>query len=130
MTTFTDTETMYKVLGNAFQTWASHPDVASRLQEADISLRFNLNNPQGCLYLSRDGKVLFGALDMKAKVEMTLDVDTIHQCLLRTFLIASALATEKIKVRGSMAAVLKILSMLEPMYEIYPEIARSYGIST
>ena len=91
MTAFANTETMYQVLGKAFKTWASHPDVASRLQEADISLRFNLNNPYGCLYLSRNGKVIFGTPDIKAKVEMTLDGDTIHQCLLRTALISSAL---------------------------------------
>ena len=65
---------------------------------------------------------------MKATVEMTLSGDTCHKFWLKHVSMPIALAKGLIKAKGPMPKVLKLLPLLKPAYEMYPEHAKSHGL--
>jgi len=61
-------------------------------------------------------------------VEMDLSGDACHQFWLKELKLPVALATGKIKARGPMPTILKLLPLLKPAYEMYPDIARKNNL--
>ena len=129
MAVFESTEKMYEVLGQLFTTLMNHPDAGPKFQAADIVIRFIINDPDGEIWLSKDGGVICGKPnDMKAVVTMTLSGDSCHLFWLKQLSMPVALAKGKIKAKGPMPKVLKLLPILKPAYEAYPDIARQHGL--
>jgi hypothetical protein len=59
---------------------------------------------------------------------MTLSGDTCHKFWLKQVSMPVALAKRLIKAKGPMPKVLKLLPLLGPAYEAYPDIARGHGL--
>ncbi len=130
MAVFADTDKMYEVLGNLFNTLLGHPEAGPKFVDSGIIIKFNINNPDGIIWLTNDdnGKVICGSSDHKATVEMTLDGDTCHRFWLKDVSMPVALSKGLIKAKGPLPKVLKLLPLLKPAYEAYPDIARKHGI--
>ncbi len=128
MPVFESSEKMYEVLGNLFRHLANHPDAGPRFRAAEIDIRFNITDPNGEIWLTRKGEVICGKTDLKPTVEMTLSGDSCHKFWLKELTLPVALAKGRIKAKGPMAKILKLLPILKPAYEAYPEIARNHGI--
>ena len=54
--------------------------------------------------------------------------DTTHKFWLKQISLPVALATRKIKSKGPIPKVLKILPFLKPVYQNYPEYCEKYGL--
>ncbi|MFH1138076.1 MAG: SCP2 sterol-binding domain-containing protein [Pseudomonadota bacterium] len=128
MAVFESTEKMYEVLGTLFRTLLNDPAAGPKFQNADLVIRFVINDPDGEIWLSRDGGVHCGSADLTATVTMTLSGDSCHQFWLKQLGMPTALAKDKIKAKGPMPKVLKLLPILKPAYEAYPDIARKFGL--
>lgn len=129
MPTFENTEKMYEVLGELFRTLLAAPGMAQKLADDNMSIKFNINNPTGELWVMPTGDVVCGSADGKATVEMTLDGDTCHKFWLKQIKMPVALAKGLIKAKGPMPKVLKLMPLLKPAYEAYPAIAQKNGLS-
>lgn len=124
MATFESTEKMYTVLGKLFETLLSDPTVGPKYIESKIIIKFNIDEPNGNIWLTDDGKVICGPADIKPTIEMTLNGDTCHLFWLQKITLPIALAKGKIKAKGPMPKVLKLLPLLKPAYKAYPAIAK------
>ena len=129
MATFENTEKMYDVLGELFRTLLAAPGMAEKMADDNMSIKFNISNPAGELWVLPSGEVVCGANDGKATVEMTLDGDTCHKFWLKQIKMPVALAKGLIKAKGPMPKVLKLLPLLKPAYEAYPAIAQKNGLA-
>ena len=128
MAIFESTDRMYEVLGKLFRTLMADPVMGEKFRESKIIIRFIINDPAGQIWLDTDGNVICGTADLKPTIEMTLSGDSCHQFWLKELTLPLALAKGKIKAKGPMPKVLKLLPMLKPAYEAYPDIAREYGL--
>jgi hypothetical protein len=128
MTVFNDTQHMYNVLGKLFQTLMADPEMGERFRQSHIVIKFTISEPTGQIWLNSDGAVICGNAGLVPTIEMTLSGDACHQFWLKELTLPLALAKGKIKAKGPMPKVLKLLPMLKPAYEAYPEIAREYGL--
>ncbi|MCG8333118.1 MAG: SCP2 sterol-binding domain-containing protein [Proteobacteria bacterium] len=128
MTVFENTEKMYTVLGNLFETLLADPETGPKFVESKITIKFTIDNPSGTIWLTGDGKVICGAADIKPTIEMSLSGDTCHLFWLQQISLPIALAKGKIKAKGPMPKVLKLLPMLKPAYSAYPDIAKANGL--
>lgn len=126
---FATTEKMYEVLGELFNTLLHDPTVGPKYQKADIVIKFNIHEPDGFIWLTNDGQVIYGDADYKPTIEMSLSGDSCHQFWLQEIKLPTALAKGLIKAKGPMPKVLNLLPMLKPAYEAYPEIAKKHGIT-
>jgi len=128
MAVFESTDRMYTILGELFETLLADPSTGPKFVASKISIKFNIDNPAGNIWLTDEGKVVCGSADFKPTIEMTLDGDTCHLFWLEKISLPIALAKGKIKAKGPMPKVLKLLPMLKPAYAAYPDIAKKYNL--
>ncbi|MBU1183078.1 MAG: hypothetical protein KKF00_13130 [Proteobacteria bacterium] len=128
MAVFESTEKMYEVLGALFKKLLADPEMGVKYKESKIIVCFNIVEPSGQIWLTDQGEVICGKADLKATIEMDLSGDSCHLFWLKELSLPIALAKGKIKARGPMPKVLKLLPMLKPAYEAYPGIAKVHGI--
>jgi len=130
MPIFRDTDQMYEMLTGLWTHIISETEVGTKLKDYDITFKFILSDPDGYLWISHD-KVLTGEeAKQNAVITMELSGDTTHKFWLKQISLPVALATRKIKSKGPIPKVLKILPFLKSVHEKYPEYCQKYGLPT
>jgi putative sterol carrier protein len=129
MPIFASTEKMYEVLGGLFRGLMADPEIREKMLAANITILFNISNPNGQMWLSgENGQIITGASNLKPDVTMSLSGDDCHSFWLKKLSLPIAIATRKIKTQGPIQKVLKLLPLLKPAHEAYPELARKHGL--
>lgn len=132
MAVFESKEKMQKVLGELFENLMEDPVMGPRFAQTNIIIKFNISDPDATLWLTpgdgTKGSVEWGNANYTPTVEMTLSADTCHKFWLKEISMPVALAKGLIKAKGPMPKVLKLLPLLKPAYQMYPDHARSYGL--
>ena len=128
MPVFKDTEQMYEMLGDLWNHIISDTEVGKKMEEYEISYKFVITQPDGYLWVSHE-KVLTGdEANQDAVITMELSGDTVHDFWLRKIKLPVALATKKIKSKGPIPKVLKMLPFLKTVHEEYPEYCKKHGL--
>jgi len=120
MAVFKDKEMMYEALGGLFKLLYDDEGFMVKFKKAQITIKFYLKDPEGIIYLSDEG-VEFDA-DNPADVVMTISGDNSHKFWLKKLKLPVALATGKVKTKGPLPKVLKLLPILGPAHAAYPSI--------
>jgi putative sterol carrier protein len=129
MAVFKNAESMLEILGSLFRMVLENKEVAPKFQESGVVIRFNITDPDATLWVDTvNMQVLSGDQDLKANVEMDLSGDSCHQFWLKELKLPIALAKGKIKARGPMPTILKLLPLLKPAYDAYPDIAKKNNL--
>lgn len=132
MAVFETKEKMQTVLGGLFEKLLKDPVYGPKFAGSDITIKFKISDPNSELFITpgdgKKGEVFWDAKDIKPTVEMTLSGDTCHKFWLKQISMPIALAKGLIKAKGPMPKVLKLLPLLKPAYENYPEWAKSHGL--
>ena len=133
MAIFENREKLHAVLGGLFEHLVTHPEFGPKFAATGITIKFNITNPNDQLWITpgdgKKGEVIWGDTDFKATVEMTMSSETCHKFWLKHISMPIALAKGLIKAKGPMPKVLKLLPLLKPAYDKYPEHAKSHGLS-
>jgi hypothetical protein len=127
---FESTEKMYEVLGSLFEVLASDPVAGDKYRRSNIVIKFTIHEPEGFIWLDNDANVICGPADLKPTIEMKLSGDTCHQFWLQQTSLPVALAKGRIKAKGPLPKVIKLLPLLKPAYAAYPDIAKKHGLPT
>ena len=128
MTVFKDTQHMYEVLGDLWNHVISETEIGPKLKELEISYKFILTDPKGYLFVDHENVITGDEANRDAVITMELSGDTTHKFWLKQIKLPVALATRKIKSKGPIPKVLRILPYLKPVYEKYPEYCEKYGL--
>ncbi len=129
MAVFKNADQMFEILGGMFRMLMKDPTVGQKLQESGVVIKFNVTDPNLVIWVDLiNTKVLSGNQDLKANVEMDLSGDSCHQFWLKELKLPIALAKGKIKARGPMPTILKLLPLLKPAWDAYPDIARKNNL--
>ena len=87
-----------------------------------------ITEPNGYLWVSHDEVIIGDEANKPGVITMELSGDTVHKFWLKQIKLPVALATRKIKSKGPIPKVLKMLPYLKPVYEKYPEFCGKHGI--
>lgn len=128
MPVFDSTEKMYEVLGGLFRILAEDPVVGPKYRDSNITIKFTITEPDGFIWLDKDAQVICGPADLKPTIEMKLSGDTCHEFWLKKVSMPVALAKGRIKAKGPLPKVIKLLPLLKPAYAAYPDIAKKYQL--
>lgn len=132
MSIFQSKEQMRNVLGTLHEKLAGDPVVGPKYLKANIVIKYNITDPNDTLWLTpgdgSKGEVFWGQSDLKPDIEYWLTADTSHKFWMREISLPIAIAKGLVKTKGSLPKVLKLLPLLKPAYEMYPELARSQGV--
>lgn len=131
MAVFADTEKMYSILGALFNKLVKDPAVGPQFVEANIIIKFTIDNPGGEIWLTPNngGEVICGSSNLTPTIDMALSGDTCHKFWLQEIAMPVALAKGLIKAKGPLPKVLKLLPLLKPAYAAYPGIAKENGLA-
>ena len=133
MPVFENKEKLQEVLGELFINLMGDPVVGPKFTKANVVIKYNISDPDGTLWLipgvDPEKRVIWGSTDAKADVEMTLSGDTCHKFWLKHISMPVALAKGLVKTKGPLPKVLKLLPLLKPAYDMYPELAKAHGLS-
>jgi len=128
MAVFKDAEKMYEVLGGVFKFVLTKTEFGSKMKEYDVTYKFIMHEPEGFIWVSHDTVLTGKAADKDGVITMELSGDTAHKFWLKQLSLPVALATKKIKSKGPIPKVLKMLPYLKPIYEKYPEMAKEHKL--
>ena len=130
MAVFNDAQQMYEVLGSLWNYVIAETEFGPKLKEYEITYKFVISDPNGIIFVAHDEVLTGDAGNRDAVITMELSGETVHDFWLKKVNLPVALATRKIKSRGPIPKVLKILPYLKPVYELYPSYCEKYGLPT
>jgi alcohol dehydrogenase len=133
---FKDEAGLYDILGNYFLQIQADPALFAPLKNSGLKIRFNYSAPDGSIALDgstddRTKQVLTGA-DARAfmpEVEFTLSADVAHYFWHGQVNLMQALARKEVIPKGNLPRAMRLLPLLEPLYELYPNYLRSRDLA-
>jgi putative sterol carrier protein len=99
------------------------PDGMDELVEQEMVIRFRLRKPDVELWIDGRAKPVqtsFGAQELDATLTADLTADSMHELLMGTLPLGSAILFRKLKVHGSKSKAMKLESLLHAMQAVYP----------
>lgn len=128
MSIFKDTEQMYAFLEDLWGYIVFEEGLGNKMRDYGVSYKYVIHDPEGYLYVDPDNVITGKKANRDAVITMELSGDTIHQFWLKQITLPVALATKKIKAKGPIPKVLKMLPALKPVHEAYPDFCIKHGL--
>ena len=128
MGVFKDTNHMYEFLEDLWKYIVFESGLEDKMRQYGVSYKYTITDPDGFLYVDPDNVITGKEADRDAVIRMELSGDTIHQFWLKKLTLPVALATRKIKAKGPIPKVLKMLPALKSVYEKFPEYCEKHGL--
>lgn len=128
MSVFKDTQQMYEFLEDLWKHIVFEQGLGDKMRDYGVSYKYVINDPDGYLYVDPDTVITGKEANRDAVITMELSGDTIHKFWLKQISLPVALATKKIKAKGPIPKVLKMLPALKPVHEAYPEFCKKHGL--
>ena len=126
---FKDTNHMYEFLEDLWKYIVFESGIGEKMKEYEVSYKYILTEPDGYLYVDSDTVITGEEANRKAVITMELSGDNVVNFWTKQLSLPVALATRKIKSKGPIPKVLKMLPALKPVYEIFPEYCKKHNIS-
>lgn len=127
MPVFKDTAFLYESLGGFWKHLDEQPSFRDASQKAGLVIKFDITEPDAAIWITPDG-ILLGSQTIKPDITMSLTADTCHAFWMKTLSLPVALAKKKIKAKGNIAKVLKLLPVVMPAFEKYPQYMAKYNL--
>lgn len=128
MSTFTSKEQAISVFERLFVILLEDETFGGRLRELGLSIRLIHVQPDFELYVDPSGVQVDAGVE-QAVLTIKMSCDTAHALWSGTLLMPLALATGKVRVRGSVAKVLEFVPLLQPAFDRYPAIVAEAGVA-
>ncbi len=127
---FKDSRMLYDVLLGFYEYLKKHPEIGPAIHQTGLSLQFIYHHPDGTITIDARGKVLSivkGPFKDRPEVTMTMDADFAHRFWHGRVNLISALTRRQVKAEGNIPKILRLLPILKPAYDLYPEYLRDHG---
>lgn len=130
MAYFKSADEVYATIGRIFELGVADPVIGRKGAQAGVVLRLNYKDPYTTILVDfPKGEVKFGA-DAEAgipNVQLFTDVDVAHRFWLGKENIVAALATGRIKAKGPVPKVLKLVPLAKSLFPKYKELLKATG---
>ncbi|MGK0290106.1 MAG: alcohol dehydrogenase [bacterium] len=129
---YTDTDMLYSVLGDFFEELKTS-EIGGALLKSNLCAQFEYSNPSGLITIDTTGddvRIYLGdAFKGKAEVVMSMNADFAHYFWHGKVNIVSALTRRQVKAKGNVPKTLKLLPILKPAFEMYPQFLKERGLA-
>jgi hypothetical protein len=128
---FQDAEEFYRYVGRLLQDLNDDPEVGPRFRGANTVVQYRLSNPDAVvtakLMSDDEGQVDCGETDLDPQVTLWMEADLAHRFWLGLVSPTKELARGKMKAKGPVAKILKLVPLARPGFDIYIERLRAEG---
>lgn len=133
---FKDEAGLYDILGKYFLAIQADPKLFAPLKNSGLKIRFTYTSPDGAIAIDgstddRAKQILTGdaARAFAPEVEFSLQADVAHYFWHGQVNLMQALARKEISPKGNLPRAMRLLPLLEPLYELYPNYLRSRDLA-
>jgi putative sterol carrier protein len=128
MSLFKDTNHMYGFLEDLWKYIVFELGLGEKMREYGVTYKYILSEPDGYLFVDPDNVITGEEANKKAVITMEMSGDTVIKFWTKQLSLPVALATRKIKSKGPIPKVLKMLPALKPVFEIFPEYCKKHNV--
>ncbi len=128
---FATSDELYDVLGSFMLTLKDHPEIGPSVSGSNLVVRFNYREPEASITIDASGDeahIHLGPCDVKPEVEMSMQADFAHAFWQGRANVVRALARGQVTSRGAVHKAVKMLPILRPAFQLYPEYLRERGL--
>jgi hypothetical protein len=138
MGVFKDSQQLYDTVGELFYRAALDPDIGSSVARIESIIQFHYTDPDALITLNAKDRptqpdayfdVFFGPSDLQLDMVMTSSADLAHEFWQGHINLFSALARGQIVATGAVAPVLRLVPVVEPMFQWYLVLLREHGLA-
>ena len=129
MPVFKDSAFLYDSLGGFWKFLGERDDFKEAAMKAGLVIKFEITEPNAEIWIAPDG-VYFGQQAFKADITMSLTADSCHAFWMKELSLPVALAKRKIKAKGNIAKILKLLPVIMPAFGLYPGYMEKFNLSS
>lgn len=118
------------ILGGFFEEVAANPQVAEKLLESSLIIRFTYTDPDAVLVVDCSGPAIAiraGDTSTQAEVDMSMTADIAHKFWFGKVNLMQALTRRQMVARGPVPKILKLLPAIKPTYAMYPQYLQANG---
>ncbi|MQA26457.1 MAG: hypothetical protein GEU94_13535 [Micromonosporaceae bacterium] len=127
MSAYHSKEQALSVFTELFEILLADELFVARMRAGGLSLRLVQTDPALQLHVGPSG-VRECDESASAAISIKMSCDTAHQLWSGSLLMPLALATGKIRIRGSVSKVLEFVPLLRPAFDRYPTLAETAGV--
>ena len=130
MSVFKNPEALEEVIGGFLQELATEPSISKKMLATKTTYKINYSDPEVAIIIDCTGDevvVRIGDVNEKAAIEMSMKADLGHKFWHGKLNVPLAFATRKIKTKGSIPEVLKLLPIMKPAFVKYPKYLESHN---
>lgn len=137
MGVFKDQAELRQCLGMLYNQAKSDARIAPKICDSALVIQFRYEDPDGVVTINAAAPptqmeayfdVLWGNdIGLKPTIEMQMKADIAHQFWHGHINLMTALTRGQIIAKGPIPKILKLLPVVEPMYQMYPQLLRDSG---
>ena len=127
---FRDAQDVYDCIGGVFEEAIADPEIGTKTKEAGLTIRFDFKEPESTIYVDfANGEVFTGDAVPEAEpaVKMGMKADDANKFWLGKLNLVMAMARGRVRAKGSVPEMLKMLPMAKPLYARYEARLRAKG---
>ena len=128
MPAFTSREQAVSVFAQLFEIMLEDDAFGAIVRDQALSVRFVHTTPDFELYVDADGVRVDGP-PAPTTLAIRMSCDTADALWSGRLLMPIAVATRKIRIKGSVAKVIEFVPLLRPAFDRYPSLAAAAGVS-
>lgn len=133
MAYFKDADEVYEYIGKLFQDLDEDEELSPKFKQANTIVQYRYSEPDSQITVKmiegEDGQVDLGETDMEPEVVMTMTADTAHEFWLGQVNVTVALARGRMRAKGPVAKILKLVPLVKPVFPRYRQMLESQGRS-
>ncbi len=135
MAVFKDASEVYECIGGLFRRAMTDP-LSQKVADSKIAVRFNYSEPDSAITVDAKNPppgqpyaIYEGETSAKPDVVMTMKADIAHQFWLGKVNLVAALAKGQMKAVGPIQSIIKLIPVIKPAFELYPQYLKEIGRS-
>ncbi|MCK9250606.1 MAG: SCP2 sterol-binding domain-containing protein [Solirubrobacteraceae bacterium] len=125
MAYFNDADDVYKYIGGVFRKAGEHPESGPKLAASGVVMQVYYTDPDTSLTIRMTEpavEVIEGGDDKDADVKLWMSADTADKYWRGEYNLAVGLAKGKVKAKGPVSKILKLVPVTKPLFPMYREI--------
>ena len=128
---FKDSKMLYGVMIDFYELLKAHRDIGPALSATDLCIQFRYKKPDAVITIDASGdetRIIRGEFEGKPEVTMTMNADFAHKFWHGRANLITALTRRQVVARGNVPKTIKLLPILKPAYDLYPDFLREKGL--
>ena len=128
---FSSDKMLYEILGEFYDVLKKDPKIGPSIQNTNLCIQFQYKNPNASITIDATGKtikIIQGDFKGKPQVTMSMNADFAHKFWHGRANLVTALTRRQVTAKGNVPKTLKLLPILKPAFELYPQYLKDKGL--